>query len=314
MGSVAEARTDIDAALKRDPNAGLAYALRAIIHVVQNEREPALADAERAVSLSPTAAAKIALSYAQQADFRIEAARDTLLTAVQQHPDDPLAWARLGELWLMLGERDKAREAAGKAASLAPDLARTQLVLGFAALAEFRNNEARAAFERAIALSSADPLAHLGLGLAKISDGDLAEGRQEIEVATGSRFAKRLAKSLSRQGLFRGKTDPLDAQQYSIAKELDPNDPTAYLYDGILKQTVNRPVEALRDLQASIERNDNRAVYRGRLLLDEDRAARGTSLARIYNDLGFTQLGVNEAGQSTALDPAQRVRTSVSVG
>ncbi|MGH8531337.1 MAG: TonB-dependent receptor domain-containing protein [Gammaproteobacteria bacterium] len=304
VGGIDEARTDIDGALKRDPNAGLAYALRAIIQVVQNEREPALADAERAVSLSPTAAAKIALSYAQQADFRIEAARDTLLTAVQQHPGDALAWARLGELWLMLGERDKAREAAGKAASLAPDLARTQLVLGFAALAEFRNREARAAFERAIALSSADPLAHLGLGLAKISDGDLAEGRQEIEVASGLDSNSALLRAYLGKAYFEEKRDPLDAQQYSIAKELDPKDPTAYLYDGILKQTVNRPVEALQDLETSAALNDNRAVYRGRLLLDKDRAARGTSLARIHKDLGFTQLGVNDSTESLTLDPA----------
>ena len=304
VGRVNEARADIDGALKQDPKAGLAYALRSIIHVVQNEREEALADAERAVQLSPTAAARIALSYAQQADFRIEAARDTLLAAVEQHPDDPLAWARLGELWLMLGERDKAREAARTAASLDPDLARTQLVLGFAALAEFRTRDARQAFERAIALASADPLGHLGLSLAEISDGKLAEGRQDLEVAVGLDANNALLRAYLGKAYFEEKRDPLDAQQYGIAKELDPNDPTAYLYDAIRKQTENRPGEALQDLQASIERNDNRAVYRSRLALDEDRAARGTSLARVYNDLGFTQLGLDEAGISLALDPS----------
>jgi len=50
--------------------------------------------------------------------------------------------------------------------------------------------------------------------------------------------------------------------------------------------------------------NDGRAVYRGRLLLDKDRAARGTSLARVYNDLGFPELGQNEATRSLAADPA----------
>ncbi|MGH9195376.1 MAG: TonB-dependent receptor, partial [Acidimicrobiia bacterium] len=93
-------------------------------------------------------------------------------------------------------------------------------------------------------------------------------------------------------------------QQYSLAKELDPLDPTPYLYDGILKQTLNRPVEAVRDLEGSIERNDNRAVYRSRLLLDKDRAARGTSLARAYRDLGFTQLGINESSKSLSIDPS----------
>ena len=39
----------------------------------------------------------------------------------------------------------------------------------------------------------------------------------------------------------------------------------------MLKQTYNRPVEALEDLQKSVELNDNRAVYRSRMLLDQDR-------------------------------------------
>ena len=69
-------------------------------------------------------------------------------------------------------------------------------------------------------------------------------------------------------------------------------------------QSENRPVEALRDIEKSIELNDNRAVYRSRELLDEDRAARGTSLARIYNDLGFEQLGINEATKSLGYDPS----------
>jgi tetratricopeptide (TPR) repeat protein len=102
---------------------------------------------------------------------------------------------------------------------------------------------------------------------------------------------------------FEEARNELAGQQYAAAKELDPLDPTPYLYDAIRKQTENRPVEALADLERSIALNDNRAVYRSRLLLDEDRAARGTSLARIYDDLGFLELGANEAARSLAFDP-----------
>ncbi len=304
VGRVEEARTDIDKALRLDPNAGLAYALRAIIHVTQNEREQALENGERAVALSQTAAAKIALSYAQQAAFHLEAARDNLLSAVAQHPDDPLAWARLSELWLMLGDRKQANETAEKAASLAPAVARAQLTLGFAALAEFRNTAAKAAFERAIALNSADPLARLGLGLAKISAGKLEPGRRELEIAVALDWNNALLRAYLGKAYFEEKRAPLAGEQYALAKGLDPLDPTAYFYDGILKQTINKPVEALADLQESLERNDNRAVYRSRLLLDKDRAARGTSLARVYNDLGFEQLGINESTYSLVIDPA----------
>ncbi|HLN90457.1 MAG TPA: TonB-dependent receptor, partial [Patescibacteria group bacterium] len=71
-----------------------------------------------------------------------------------------------------------------------------------------------------------------------------------------------------------------------------------------LKQSVNRPVEALQDLQRSISLNDNRAVYRSRLLLDEDLAARSASLGRIYDDLGFQQLALVEGWKSVNTDPA----------
>jgi tetratricopeptide (TPR) repeat protein len=304
VGRQDEAQTSIDAALKLDPKAGQAHALRSIIHTVRNERPQALAEAEKGVALTDNASTRIALSYAQQADFQLDAARDTLLVAVQNNPDDALAWARLSELWLMLGNRREATAAAEKAVKLQPGLGRTQSVLGFAALAEIRAAQAQAAFEQAIALEPADPLAHLGLGLARIRQGHLAEGRSELETAVALDSNNALLRPYLGKAYFEEKRGPLDGQQFDIAKQLDPLDPTAFFYDAIRLQTENRPVEALAELENSIERNDNRAVYRSRLLLDQDRAARGTSLARIYNDLGFTEMGIAEATRSLTIDPA----------
>lgn len=303
VGRVDEARAELDRTLERDPKAGLAYALRSVIAVVRNEKAQALSDAEKAVALSPSAASKIALSYAQQADFRLEAARDTLLSAVKDHPDDPLAWARLAELRLMFGERDEALEAARQAEELAPGLARTQTVLGFAALAENREADAKAAFERAVGLDSDDPLAHFGLGLVKIKSGDIAEGRAEIEGAVALDSSNALLRSYLGKSYYEEKRHPLDEQQYEIAKELDPADPTPYFYDAIDKQTTNRPVEALHDMQKAIELNDNRAVYRSRQLLDSDLAARSASLARVYTDLGFQPRALVEGWKSVNADP-----------
>jgi len=305
VGQVAQARSDIDQALALNSKLGGAFALRAVINVVQNNREQALTDAQQAVALSPEETAPaIALSYAQQASFRIEAARDTMLKAVAYQPNDAQAWARLAELWLMLGYREHATQAANKAAALSPSLPRTQITFGFAALAEFRTDAARAAFERAIQLDSSDPLPRLGLGLAKISDGDLEAGRRDLAIAVALDSNNALFRDYLGKAYFEEKRSPLDAEQFAIAKQLDPLDPTAFFYDGIRKQTENQPVGALDDVQKSIELNDNRATYRGRLLLDKDRAARGTSLARIYNDLGFSELGLNESTASLALDPA----------
>ena len=70
-----------------------------------------------------------------------------------------------------------------------------------------------------------------------------------------------------------------------------------------MKQTLGRPVEALQDLQKSVELNDNRAVNRSRLLLDQDRAARTANLADIYRDTGFEQLAVAQARSSISVDP-----------
>lgn len=306
VGQVDAARSSVDQAIAdNNADAGLAYALRAVINVVQNNQTQALDDANQAVKLSPdNAAAKIALSYAQQAGFQIVEARDTLLQTVQQQPENALAWARLAELQLMSGNRAQAQQAAEKAASIEPELARTQTVMGFTALAGFENDKAASAFTKALATNSADPLPHLGLGLSKISNGDLSEGRRELEIAVSLDANNALMRSYLGKSYFEERRGPLDAQQFEIAKTLDPMDPTAYLYDGIRLQTEGRPVEALSSLQESFDRNDNRATYRSRLLLDKDRAARGTSLSRAYSDLGFTQLGINESSESLMVDPS----------
>ena len=304
VGRADDARAAIDAALAADPNSADALALRAVIGVVQNERDAALADARKAVELAPTsAAAKTALSYAQQAVFDIEGARATMQQAVAEQPEDALAWARLSELWLMAGFRDRSREAADRAAELSPDLERVQTVRGFADLVEFRTRTASASFERAIALNPADPLPRFGLGLAQIREGSIEQGRANLELAVGLDSSNALLRTYLGRAYFEERREALSADQYELAKELDPLDPTAYLYDAIRLQTINRPVEALRQLDRSIELNDNRAVYRSRLLLDSDRAARGASLARIYQDLDFLDTGVREATNSLTLDP-----------
>jgi len=304
VGQVAEAGAAIDRALAADPNSGQAYALRAVIGVVQNRRDQALADAEKAVSLDDSTASRIALSYVLQSSFRLQEARDVLRNATADDPASALAWARLAELELMLGDRRASMSAATRATEIAPDLSRTQLVNGFAALARFRTDDATAAFAKAIEADPADPLGHLGKGLAKIGGDDLTGGRKDLEVAVSLDSNKSLYRSYLGKAYYEEKRGPLDAEQLEIAKQLDPLDPTPYLYDGIRRQTVNDPVGALSDIQASIERNDNRAVFRSRLLLDKDRAARATSLARVYDDLGFENLGVNQAALSLSVDPA----------
>ena len=305
VGRVDEAKADIDQALRIDPNFSDALALQSIIAVVQNEKEKALNQAQKAVAADPqSATAQIALSYARQARFDLEGARTSVEAAVKLDPENAIAWARLADLQASFGELGKALEAAKKAESLAPDLALTQTVLGFALLTQVNIDESMAAFEKAITLDQAAPLPRLGLGLAKIRKGDLEEGGREIEIAAGLDSSNSLVRSYLGKTYYEEKRIPLDEREYQIAKELDPNDPTPWFYDAIAKQTTNRPVEALHNLQKAIELNDNRLVYRSKLLLDSDLAARQSSLARIYNNLGFQQLGLVEGWQSVNTDPS----------
>ncbi|GMT46972.1 MAG: hypothetical protein IEMM0007_0538 [bacterium] len=304
VGRVEEARRNIKQALSLAPDNSQAIALESVISIVQNDKERALILARKAVNADPSsAAALIALSYAQQANFDLKGALGSLRKAVEAEPENSLAWARLSEMWLSFGYLDKALEAAHKAVELNPDLSRTQTVLGFAYLAQVKVREAKDAFEKAIELDQADPLARLGLGLAKIRQGYLKEGRREIEIAVSLDPNQSIIRSYLGKAYYEEKREKLSKDQYGIAGELDPHDPTPFFYDAILEQSINRPVEALHDMQKAIELNDNRAVYRSKLLLDDDLAARSASIARIYNDLGFQRLALVEGWKSVNTDP-----------
>ncbi len=305
VGRVEQARNDIDQGHILEPDNGTALALLSIIALAQNDKEKAMDLARVAADMDPRSPTlQIALSYAYQAAFDIEKARDSIKKALALSPDDPLAWARFSELELSLGELDNALEAAKKAAALDSELPRTQMVLGFAYLTQIDLDQATVAFKRAIELDPAAPLPRLGLGLVKIRRGDVEEGAREIEVAAILDPDNSLVRSYLGKAYYEEKREGVASREFAIAKELDPKDPTPWFYAAIRKQTENRPVEALHDMQKAKELNDNRAVYRSRLLLDDDLAARSASLGRIYNDLGFQQLGLVAGWRSVNTDPS----------
>ncbi|HMU65406.1 MAG TPA: tetratricopeptide repeat protein, partial [Nitrosomonas sp.] len=304
LGRVAEAKHDIAQALQLQPNDSEAYALQAIIAVVQNDKVAALQLAEQAINADRTSpTARLALSYAYQAHFQIEEALASVEEALRLDGKNALVWARLSELQMSTGYLDRALESAQQAVSLNPNLGKTQTVLGFAHLLQIDTTQAKATFAKAIQLDQADPMPRLGLGLALIREGQLEAGRIELEIAASLDPANSLVRSYLGKAYFEEKRYGLAETQFDLAKARDPNDPTPWFYDAIQKQTQNRPVEALRDIQKSIELNNNRAVYRSKLLLDKDEAARGSSLARIYDNLGFEKRAIMETAKSLSHDP-----------
>ncbi len=305
VGQVVHARTDLERALRLESRNGKALALKTLIAVVQNQTERALESARHATELSPDAAATwLAQSYAQQAVFDLEPARRSVEQAVKLAPESALAWARLAELHLMFGDLDRTLQAAQRAIDLAPELARTQSVLGFAYLTRMKTKEAKRAFEKAISLDQTAPLPHLGLGLAIIREGDLEQGRIEIETATSLDPRHSIIRSYLGKAYYEEKRNDLAVEQFVLAKQLDPKDPTPWYYGAISKQIENNPVEALNDLHVSSNLNNNRAVYRSSFLLDSDEAARSASQARIYSDLGFDRLALIEGWKSVNTNPA----------
>lgn len=304
VGRTDEAAADIERTLRLAPGDPNALALQTIVAVVQGDKDRALGAAEKAVQAAPdSATARVALSYAQQARFDLEGARASLQKAVELDPRNALAWARLSEVRASFGELSGALDAAQRAAALEPNLARTQTVLGYAYLMQVKIKEAKAAFEKAIALDSADPLPRMGLGLAKIRESGLPAGSRDLEAAASLDPSNATVRSYLGKAYYEEKRTGLDEREYATAEQLDPNDPTPWFYDAIAKQTTNRPVEALRSMERAIELNDNRAVYRSRLLLDDDLAARSASLGRIYSDLGFQNLSLVEGWKSVNTDP-----------
>jgi Flp pilus assembly protein TadD len=300
LGRVDEASGLLDRSFRLDPSSPRAPALRAIIDVARNRPQQA---AEAAAALAPAnPAARISQSYAFQSTLQLEQARAALLAAVPA--DDPLVQARLAEVEFYLGNIQAARRAAERSIAAAPMLSRPRSILGFADLAQFFFAAAEETFHVAAELDRADPLPRLGLGLTAIRLGNLAEGTKELEIAVGLNPASSVLRSyLGKAYAADWRYDPA-FRQWGLAQQLDPKDPTPWLYQALAERSLNRPGNALADLQKSIELNDNRAVYRSRLLLDQDLATRAADLAGIYRDLGFDQAALDQGYKSVNTDPS----------
>lgn len=302
VGQVSQAGERIAGVRGQRPNDPLALALASVIELVADRKDEALQLAQRAHESDPdSAAAAMALSFARQAQFEIGEARRMAEVAVGLDPESAEALARVAELRMAEGDTRGARDAAERAVRRDPESARALAVLGFVQLAELRTDDAIETFRQAVAIDPNFPLARLGHGIALMRR-NLAAGREELQTAVILDPESSLYRSYLAKAYFEEKRAGAATKELESAKALDPSDPTPWLYDALLKQTTNRPVEALHDLQKSIELNDQRAVYRSRLLLDEDLAVRSADLANIYNDLGFDRLGMVTARRSADID------------
>ncbi len=72
----------------------------------------------------------------------------------------------------------------------------------------------------------------------------------------------------------------------------------------MLDQQENKINPAIADLQTAQAENDNRSVFRSRMLLDQDRAVASANLASVYRDAGMTDVAVREAARAVTDDYA----------
>lgn len=290
---------------ERDRVGGAVAAQRSIVAVTKNEVETARALAEESVRLSAgSPSAALAMSYVEQSGGVIEGAYEGVVAALKRHPANPTLLLRRAELELSRGESVAALNDAVRVTDSMPGNGYGLTVRGFAELARLDVEGARRSFERAVAVGSGDGLPFLGLGLTMIRRGDLEGGRTAIQQAAHLEPARSLYRSYLGKALFEAENEGLAAEEYDRAMALDPNDPTPYLYRTFLHLSRNEPVKALDDIETSIQLNDNRKVYRSRLLLDQDASVRSSSLAEVYGSLGFTELARIEALRAISQDYA----------
>jgi tetratricopeptide (TPR) repeat protein len=296
-GRVDEARSRLQAAVTLPPPAPrLALPLLAQIDLVQNRKEAAQAEASRALALAPDSPmALFSLGLVKMASFDLSAATRCLQKAIDADPRFVEAYVYLAKIWLGSEYLSRARQVSEQALHLAPRNPQVLSLAGFVRLA-FRDYTGAFQFwNRAL---QADPRfgePHLGLGIYFFRHREFRRGLEEMLTAT--LLDPRVASYQTELGkaLYQTRSFDRALEVYDYSKTLDPRDPTPYFYKGIALTDLNRPGEAIQEINKSIELNDNVAMFRARSLLDQDLAVRNYSLAKSYQQLGLNEWAYSKA-------------------
>ncbi|PYJ06960.1 MAG: hypothetical protein DME25_05080 [Verrucomicrobia bacterium] len=293
FGQVREAEKLLDAIGTSD----LGEALRRLIAAVQGK--PSLSTLNPQLSTS-----SLAESYWQQSQANLPEAITAARKAAELSPGFSFAWARVAELEFSFRRTKAAREAVEQSLRLAPRNAQAHALRGFLLATENRLHAALAAFDEAIAIDPMLANGWLGRGLCRIKRGDADGGRQDLQMAALVEPNRALLRSYLGKAFSNAGDNSRAGKELERARQLDDKDPTAWFYGALLHQQENQINESINDLEHSQELNNNRQVYRSRLLLDEDRAVRSANLASIYRDAGMTDVSVREASRAVTADYA----------
>ncbi len=274
-----------------------ADALREMIAAVQNKTWTRADAAQSASEL-------MAESYYHQSRSQLGQALAAARAATVKSPGFGFAWVRVAELEFSFGRTHAAQAALDKGLELSPRHAQGLALRGFLAAAQNHFAEAITWFDRAIAADGALGNAWLGRGLCRIRTGHAEEGRGDLQVAATVEPTRSVLRSYLARAFHYTGQDKLAAKDLRLAQQLDPNDPTSWLYSALIHQQNNQANAAVRDLEQSKALNDHRSVYRSGLQLDQDRAMRSANLATTYRDAGLFDLSIREAARAVTYDYA----------
>jgi tetratricopeptide (TPR) repeat protein len=243
-------------------------------------------------------------SYCLQSEGRLRDALEAAQGAVRRSPRLGFAHVRVAELQFGFGRVGAARSALRAGLTLGPRNAAALALDGFLMAAAGRIQAARARFDEALREDPSLGNAWLGRGLVRIRTGDRDGGRLDIETAAAlepmrSSLRSYLGKAFAEEG-----EDRRAFEELARAIQLDPNDPTPWLYRSLVEYREYRLSDAIEDLERSSELNGNRAVYRSRLLLDQDAAVRSDNLANIYALADMADVSRREAARAVMFDYA----------
>ena len=246
----------------------------------------------------------LAQSYSHQSRGHLREALSAARKSVEVSPDFGFGWTRVAELEFSFGHTRQAEEALERGLQYSPRNAQALALKGFVLAAQDRISEAISWFNHALTVDPNLANAWLGRGLCLIRQSHSQRGREDLLTAV----AMEPQRAILRSYLAKAYTDKGDekraAHELRIAKNLDLNDPTPWLYSALLNEQENRINDAVRDLEESQELTGNRHIYRSGLLLDQDRAVRSANLARIYQDAGMFDVAIREASRAVSYDYA----------
>ncbi len=302
-GRVEQAKAALEDIVRKAPDAPLPRALLTQVYLVQNRKEAAQSEAATLARFTNSPLAMLTVALVKMSAFDLPGATHYLEKAISLDPRFVDAYVYLAKIWLGSEYLARARQTIEKALRLAPRDGTVLSLAGFVRLA-YRDYEGAMKFwDQAVKANPRLGEPHLGLAIYYFRHRRFDQGLGQMLEATLLEPRVSLYQSELGKALYQTRAFDRALEVFDYAKTLDPRDPTPHLYKGIALSDLNRPGEAIQEINQSIALNDNTAIFRTRLSLDRDLAVRNYDLARAYDQLGLREWGFSKAVTAVKNDP-----------